>query len=350
MAQTAGWVSKVQIGPVKLENPVIMAPMAGVTDLPFRKIVKSFGCGLVFGEMVSDKALLHGNRRTRELLRTEAGEAPVGIQLFGAEPETMARAARILRDYPFALLDINMGCPVPKVVGNGEGAALLKDLPRAAAIVAAVVEAAGRPVTVKMRAGWRRGEEVAPELARLCEAAGAAAVTVHGRYREDFFHAPADWGVIRRVKEAVTIPVIGNGDVFTAGDARRMREETGCDGIMLGRGVLGNPWLVQAAVAALAGRPQPQEPSAAERLAMARYHLRRQVEFAGEEMGVRQMRKHLGWYVKGLPGAARLRDRLFRAVTEEEVLAILAGYEEGLPENRRLLDTGNLLGYNDINC
>ncbi len=319
---------KLKIGPVELENPVVLAPMAGVTDLPFRKIAKSFGCRLVCGEMVSDKALLYGNEHTFALLRTEPEEGPVSMQLFGSDPEQMAKAARLLRDHPFTFLDINMGCPVPKVVKNGEGAALLKDLPRAAAIVAAVVGAAGRPVTVKMRAGWERGAEVAPELARLCQEAGAAAVAVHGRYREDFYHGRADWGVIKRVKEAVTIPVIGNGDLFSVTDVLRMKEKTGCDGFMLGRGVLGNPWLIRSAVAALTGRPQPPEPSRRERLALARFHLRQQVIYCGEDRGVREMRKHLAWYIKGFPGAARVRERLFRAGTEREILALLDEYEQ----------------------
>ena len=317
-----------KIGPVTLENPVVLAPMAGVTDLPFRKIAKSFGCGLVCGEMVSDKALIYGNERTFELLRTEPEEGPVSMQLFGSDPELMARAARLLRDHPFTFLDINMGCPVPKVVKNGEGAALLKDLPRAAEIVAAVVEAAGRPVTVKMRAGWERGTEAAPGLARLCQEAGAAAVAVHGRYREDFYRGRADWDVIKRVKEAVTIPVIGNGDLFSAEDVLRMKEKTGCDGFMLGRGILGNPWLIRSAVAALAGKPLPPEPSCRERLNLARFHLRQQIAYFGEDRGVREMRKHLAWYIMGFPGAARVRDRLFQAGTEEEILAILDDYEE----------------------
>lgn len=316
-----------KIGPVELENPVVLAPMAGVTDLPFRKLAKSFGCGLVCGEMVSDKALLYRNKRTVELLRTEEEEGPVSMQLFGSDPELMARAARLLQAYPFTILDLNMGCPVPKVVTNGEGAALLKDLPRAAAIVAAVVEAAGRPVTVKMRAGWKRGAEVAPELARVCQEAGAAAVAVHGRYREDFYQGTADWGVIKRVKAAVTIPVIGNGDLFSIEDTLRMKKETGCDGFMLGRGVLGNPWLIRSVVAALTGRVQPPEPSHRERLELARFHLRQQIAYFGADRGVREMRKHLAWYIKGFPGAARVRERLYRADTEREVLVILAGYE-----------------------
>ncbi|NLY89868.1 MAG: tRNA dihydrouridine synthase DusB [Firmicutes bacterium] len=317
-----------KIGPVELENPVVLAPMAGVTDLPFRKIAKGFGCGLVYGEMVSDKALLYGNERTFELLRTEEEEGPVSMQLFGSDPRQMARAARLLRTYPFTFLDVNMGCPVPKVVKNGEGAALLKDPPRAAEIVAAVVEAAGRPVTVKMRAGWERGTEVAPELAQVCQEAGAAAVAVHGRYRGDFYQGRADWGVIKRVKAAVTIPVIGNGDLFSAEDVLRMKEETGCDGFMLGRGVLGNPWLIRSAVAALTGKPRPPEPSRGERLALARFHLRQQIAYCGEDRGVREMRKHLAWYIKGFPGAARIRERLFQAGTEEEILEILDEYEQ----------------------
>ncbi|HHU82885.1 MAG TPA: tRNA dihydrouridine synthase DusB [Firmicutes bacterium] len=319
---------KLRIGPVELENPVVLAPMAGVTDLPFRKIAKRFGCGLVCGEMVSDKALLYGNERTKELLRTEEAEGPVSMQLFGSDPGLMARAAGLLQAYPFAFLDINMGCPVPKVVKNGEGAALLKDLPRAAEVVAAVVEAAGRPVTVKMRAGWERGAEVAPQLARLCQEAGAAAVAVHGRYREDFYQGRADWGVIKRVKEAVTIPVIGNGDLFSAEDVLQMKEKTGCAGFMLGRGILGNPWLIRSVVAALAGKPLPAEPLRRERLGLARFHLQQQIACYGEDRGVREMRKHLAWYIKGFPGAARVREHLYRAGTEKEILAILDEYEQ----------------------
>lgn len=319
-----------QIGDLKLANPVVTAPMAGVTDLPFRLLLKEQGCGLVCGEMVSAQALVYGNRNTLKLLTTDPRERPVSIQLFGSDPETMARAAEILATYPVDLIDINMGCPVPKVVKNGEGAALLTDLPRAVRIVRAVVSAVDCPVTVKMRRGWAPGAEVAPELAALCAEAGAAAVAVHGRFRDQFYSGQADWDVIKKVKAAVGIPVIGNGDIFSAEDALRMRTETGCDGVMLGRGMLGNPWLVRETVAALAGAPQLPVPTVAERFALIRRHLSAQIEFCGEERGVKEMRKHLTWYLKGFPGAARARQRINEASDQDALLALLDTYEEEL--------------------
>ncbi|NLW58778.1 MAG: tRNA dihydrouridine synthase DusB [Firmicutes bacterium] len=319
-----------QIGGLKLANPVVTAPMAGVTDLPFRLLLKEQGCGLVCGEMVSAQALVYGNRNTLKLLMSDPRERPVSIQLFGADPEIMARAAGILATYPVDLIDINMGCPVPKVVKNGEGAALLKDLPRAARIVRAVVAEVDCPVTVKMRRGWAPGEEVAPELAALCADAGAAAIAVHGRFRDQFYSGQAEWGVIKRVKAAVDIPVIGNGDIFSAADALRMRAETGCDGVMLGRGILGNPWLVRETVAALTGVPVPPPPTVAERFALIRRHLAAQIAFCGEERGVKEMRKHLAWYLKGFPGAARARQRINEATDQAELRALLDAYEEEL--------------------
>ena len=231
--------------------------MAGVTDLPFRLLLKEQGAGLICGEMVSARALVYGNQRTFDLLATDPRERPVSIQLFGSDPAILARAAAILANYPIDLIDLNMGCPAPKIVKNGEGAALLTDPEKAARLVQAVTAAASCPVTVKMRTGWAEGEEVAPRLALFCQEAGAAALAVHARYREQFYSGRADWTVIKRVKAAVSIPVIGNGDIFRAEDALRMRAETGCDAVMLGRGVLGNPWLIRETVAALAGQALP---------------------------------------------------------------------------------------------
>ncbi|HBG17001.1 MAG TPA: tRNA dihydrouridine synthase DusB [Firmicutes bacterium] len=322
-----------QIGNITLKNPVVLAPMAGVTDLPFRLLIKEQGCGLVCSEMVSAQALVYGNRRTFELLTTDPRERPVSIQLFGSDPETMARAARILAEYPLDIIDLNMGCPAPKVVKNGEGAALLTDPARAARLVQAVTAAVSCPVTVKMRTGWAPGEEIAPQLAVLCAEAKAAALTVHARYREQFYSGHADWSVIKRVKAAVSIPVIGNGDLFSVADALRMQEGTGCDGVMLGRGVLGNPWLVRETVAALAGQPLPPPPTIEERFTLIRRHFNAQLRFRGEMQGVKEMRKHLIWYLKGFPGAARARQRLNTAPTQQAVLEILEEYENELLKN-----------------
>jgi tRNA-dihydrouridine synthase B len=322
-----------QIGNITLKNRVVLAPMAGVTDLPFRLLIKEQGCGLVCSEMVSAQALVYGNRRTFKLLTTDPRERPVSIQLFGSDPETMARAAQILAEYPLDIIDLNMGCPAPKVVKNGEGAALLTDPARAARLVQAVTAAVSCPVTVKMRTGWAPGEEIAPQLAVLCAEAKAAALTVHARYREQFYSGHADWSVIKRVKAAVSIPVIGNGDLFSVADALRMQEETGCDGVMLGRGVLGNPWLVRETVAALAGQPLPPPPTIEERFTLIRRHFNAQLRFRGEMQGVKEMRKHLIWYLKGFPGAARARQRLNTAPTQQAVLEILEEYENELLKN-----------------
>jgi tRNA-dihydrouridine synthase B len=319
-----------RIGDFNLENPVVLAPMAGVTDLPFRLLIKEQGCGLVCGEMVSAQALVYGNRNTLKMLATADREQPVSMQLFGSDPETMARAAEILTAYPVKIIDLNMGCPVPKVVKNGEGAALMRDPERAARIVQAVTAAVSLPVTVKMRRGWREGEENAPELAARCAEAGAAAVAVHGRFREQFYSGAADWTVIKRVKAAVSIPVIGNGDLFSAAAALRMREETGCDGVMLGRGVLGNPWLVRETVALLTGAPLPPPPTVKMRFALIRRHLAAQIQFRGEERGIKEMRKHLTWYLKGFPGAARARRQINEAIDREQLLALIDAYEEEL--------------------
>lgn len=319
-----------RLGDLLLANPVIAAPMAGVTDQPFRRILRLFTPGLVCGEMVSGKAVVYGSRQTIELLRVSPRERPISIQLFGAEPEIMAKAASILCEYPIDLIDINMGCPVPKVVKNQEGAALMLDLSRAREVVEAVASVAPGRVTVKMRAGWEKGKEIAPRLAVVCQESGAVAVTAHGRFREDFYSGQADWTVIKRVKEAVSIPVIGNGDLFTPKDALTMIEVTGCDGVMIGRGLLGNPWLLRETVAYLQGEPPPLGPSLKERFALLRRHLYWAVEFKGKERGRREMRKHLGWYIKGLPGAARIRERINRTGSMEELLLVLESYEEEL--------------------
>lgn len=319
-----------KIGPVVINPPVVLAPMAGVTDMPFRLLCKRFGCGLVCSEMVSDKALLYGNDRTRGMLAIDPRERPISIQLFGAGPETMAEAARIVEGFRPDIIDINMGCPAPKVVKSGEGAALLRDLDLAGRIIEAVVRSVSIPVTVKMRSGWDSDHIVAPDLARRAEEAGAAAVTVHARTREQFYSGRADWALIARVCRAVSIPVIGNGDVTDPASAMAMFEQTGCRGVMIGQGALGNPWVFRRVERSLAGGEDPGSPSLAERLAVAREHLRAHVAECGEERGIKEMRKHLAWYLKGMPGAAAHRDALNRLNTLNEVEGFLDQYEAWL--------------------
>lgn len=321
------------IGTIQLENRVLTAPMAGITDKAFREILKTMGAAMVFTEMVSDKALTYANRNTLELLDIQGEEYPAAVQIFGSEPKVMAEAAKIVEARGADLIDINMGCPAPKIVRNMEGCALMKNPSLAAEIVKAVVGAVKLPVTVKIRKGWDEESANAVQMARRVEDAGARAVTVHGRTRDQFYGGSADWQIITDVKKQLMIPVIGNGDIWHPSDARRMIQETGCDGVMIARGMLGNPWLVRRTVDILSGNDDPGEPDLRERLTLAKDHLKRVVELKGELSGVRQMRKHLAWYIKGLKDAARMRTEINQLSTQREIISLLERYFDKLETN-----------------
>ena len=323
--------SSLAIGGLTLPNRVLAAPMAGFTDKACRILAHRAGCGLVFTEMVNCDAILYRNARTYALFDLSGEDWPVAVQIFGADPDKADRAARVVVEQGAAVVDINMGCPTPKIVRNHEGCALMQDLPRAAAIIRAVVSAVSPvPVTVKMRKGWSAGELVAPELARLAEQNGAAAVTVHGRTRDQFYAGQADWSAIRTVKQAVSIPVIGNGDICAPQDARRMLEETGCDGVMIGRGALGNPWLFSRTVHFLSTGELLPEPTAQERITLALTHFDLALSLKGADIALLQMRKQLAWYLKGLTGAARRRAAINASRTPDEVRLLLQSYQEEL--------------------
>ena len=322
-----------RIGNIELDTPVALAPMAGISDLPYRVICREFGCGLTVSEMVSAKGLLYKNEKTFAMLQIDEAERPTAIQLFGSVPEELAEAARIVEAQGADIIDFNMGCPVPKVVNNGEGSALMKVPELAGKILEAMVKAVRVPVTVKFRAGWDEEHRNAVEIAKIAEASGVAAVAVHGRTRNQFYMGKADWEIIRRVKEAVRIPVFGNGDVFTAGDGLRMFKETNCDGLMLARGAYGNPWLFTQLRAALAGKDIPAV-TAGEKLQQIILHTTALVDFKGEKVAIREMRSHASAYIKGLPRASEYREKFHKLETLREMVDLVNSYGNFLQNGR----------------
>lgn len=314
---------KLRIGNTLLENNVILAPMAGVTDLPFRLLCHEQGAGCVVTEMVSAKAILYNNKNTRDLLRIHPGEGPAAIQLFGSDPEIMGEIAARVEEEPCGFIDVNMGCPVPKIVNNGEGSALMKRPDLAERILTAMVRAVKKPVTVKFRKGFNDSSVNAVEFAKMAESCGVAAVAVHGRTREQYYQGKADWDIIRKVKAAVKIPVIGNGDIFTPQDAGRMMEETGCDGLMVARGAKGNPWIFRRINHYLDTGEMLPEPSIEEIRDMILRHGRMLAEYKGEGTAIREMRGHMAWYTRGLPHSAALRNEINQVETLEGLLELL---------------------------
>ncbi|MDR0270168.1 tRNA dihydrouridine synthase DusB [Paenibacillus sp.] len=322
-----------KIGDIEMKNQVVLAPMAGVCNPAFRLIAKEFGTGLVCAEMVSGKAIVHGNQRTQEMLFVDEREKPLSLQIFGGDRESLVEAAKVVDKQTNAdIIDINMGCPAPKVTKADAGARWLLDPNKIYEMVSAVVDVVEKPVTVKMRIGWDHEHIYAIENAQAVERAGGKAVSVHGRTREQLYTGHADWNIIKQVKESVSIPVIGNGDVVTPEDARRMLDQTGVDGVMIGRGALGNPWMLYRTIEYLKTGELLPEPSGEEKIRIAILHMDRLIALRGESVAVREMRKHLAWYLKGLRGSARIKDEIMEETKRDEMVNILENFVASLNE------------------
>ncbi len=317
-----------KIGNLELKNKVFLSPMAGVTDLPFRLICKEQDCGMLYTEMINAKALCYDDENTKKMLKIEKEEHPVAVQIFGSDPEFMGRAAQIMNEYPNEILDINMGCPAPKVVKNGDGSALMRNPKLAEEVLKAVVNNSKKPVTLKIRKGWDDDSVNALEIAKIAEASGISALAIHGRTREQYYSGKADWDIIAEIKQNISIPVIGNGDVFTVEDSINMLEKTKCDAIMIGRGAQGNPWIFKRINHYMQTGEILPEPTIEEKINTAKKHLKLAVQEDGEYVAVREMRKHLAWYIKGLKNSARIRDEINKIESYEDVVAKLDAYME----------------------
>ena len=318
------YIKKLKIGNVELENNIILAPMAGVTNLPFRTICKKFGPGLVCTEMASSKAIFHNDQKTKRLFNTEGEKRPISFQIFGSDEETMGYAANYVSDFS-DILDINMGCPAPKVVKNGDGSRLLLDLEKARKIMESVIKNSKVPVTLKIRKGWDKDHIVAVEIAKIAEKVGISAITVHGRTRTEFYSGKADWDIIRKVKENVSIPVIGNGDVIDEETALEMFEKTNVDGIMIGRGAFGNPWIFKKIIHFLETGEKLPEPAKEEKLAIMKEHIKLAIQEKGE-IAVKELRKHIAWYTKNLKNSSEFRSSINKIEDEKELLNKLDEY------------------------
>ena len=323
------FLKKLKIGNVELENNVILAPMAGVTDLAYRKIVKEFGPGLVCTEMASSKALFYNDEKTKRLLNTENEKRPISVQIFGSEVESMGYAAKKVSEIA-DIIDINMGCPAPKVVKNGDGSKLLTDLEQAKKVINSVVSNATVPVTLKIRAGWDKENIVATQIAKIAEEEGISAITIHGRTRSEFYSGKANLDIIKDVKQSVKIPVIGNGDIIDEESALKMFEYTGVDGIMIGRGSFGNPWIFKKIIYYLQTGEKLENPTINEKLEIIKKHIELEVEEKGEKVAIREMRKHISWYTKNLKNSSEFRNEMNKIETKQALIKSLDEYFSSL--------------------